>query len=86
MVAVPPLKPANINARAAGSTEPVCANCVNFMEHENQPGTGWCRAHPPTVTLIPVQGPQGLIPMPKAAFVPVELMGWCGEHKRKLAS
>lgn len=67
-------------------TDRTCLTC----KHKVVEGAGkakpqmFCRRNPPTATILMIPGPQGVAPVPVAAFPPVQPDMWCGEHKPRI--
>ena len=66
---------------------PRCGSCVHFMREQGR--GGHCRRMPPTVFIVPQQGPMGQVlkdafgnpqMMPSSLFPPTYEDRWCGEH------
>ena len=67
-------------------TDRTCLTCKHkVVEGSGQEKTFFCRRNPPTTTILLVPGPGGQqVPMPVAAFPPVQAEMFCGEWTARI--
>lgn len=63
------------------STIPLnCRNCVYFITDASmEKDIGVCRRHPPVIVNLPGGDPGRVF----SRFPPVNVLIWCGEHRKK---
>ena len=63
----------------------ICANC-RWKDTQAPPGGGFvhvCRVRGPSVVVVPMQTPQGVMAVPQAVWPTVTFEDWCGAFEAK---